>query len=72
MGGRFAWKYFYLMAGPLLFDEKIRKNSAQAVFPNLLAGPKESWRTVCQEKRGQLAHIQDVLQRIIGVEAPLK
>ncbi len=34
MGEWFVCKYFYLLAGPLLFDE-ISKNSAQAVFPNI-------------------------------------
>jgi hypothetical protein len=67
------------MAGPLLFDE-ISKNSVQAVFPILpvpkppskhtMYGSHILRRSVCQEKRRQLAHIQDDL-RMINLEAPL-
>ncbi len=71
-------KYFFLLAGPLLFDEKIRKNGAPAVFPNIIAGPKPSSKHkiylengLSGIKRTACAHTIGVLLRMIGLEAPL-
>jgi hypothetical protein len=67
---------FFPIDGRSLFDEKIFRSGAKAVFLTLVAHPKPTsssrhkmygfhifWRPVCRT-RGRLAQIQAVLQRI--------